>query len=172
MTLIFCGLQSSGKSTLGALIAEQLKWKFIDVDELIERAYFKIFSQNYSCRDIYQHKGALFFRALEKEQIALLHEANAIISLGGGAFLDHENITHLKQIGKIIYLKTDLKILYERTLKKGLPAYLKNDNFEEFKETANLRIPLFEEHASLILETDKKSIEQILMEIMKIIYGQ
>lgn len=172
MTLIFCGLQNSGKSTLGALVAEKINFHFIDVDELIERSYFAQFSKKYSCREIYKYEGTLFFRSLEKEQIASLNEGNHVIAIGGGAFLEHENIEKLKGLGKIIYLKVPLEILYERSIKNGLPAFLKNNSFEEFKKIANMRIPLFEKYATTILDINNKSISQILDEIRKIIDEQ
>ena len=38
MNIILTGLRGSGKSTIGKLIAEKLKWKFIDLDIEIEKS--------------------------------------------------------------------------------------------------------------------------------------
>ena len=49
ITLI--GMPSSGKSTIGKLLAERLKWSFIDLDNLIEK------EERTSVNEILEQKG-------------------------------------------------------------------------------------------------------------------
>ena len=79
-------MMSSGKSTIGKLIAKKLNFKFFDVDEVIEKQI------NMKITEIFKIKGEKFFRTLEeKTTLKLFNFNNSVISLGGGGFIN-ENI--------------------------------------------------------------------------------
>ena len=73
----------SGKSSIGFLIARQLKLQFIDIDKEIEKEL------GLSIKKIFETKGEDYFRKIE-EKISLkkLNKDSVVISLGGGAFLN------------------------------------------------------------------------------------
>ncbi len=83
--LVLLGMMGSGKSTIGRLISKELNQKFIDIDDIIEE------ETNMKIYEIFLKKGENFFRNLE-EKITLksLNNHNTIISLGGGAFINHK----------------------------------------------------------------------------------
>ena len=81
--IVFLGMMGSGKTSIGELVSKKLDLNFFDVDQCIENEtkmkISKIFSDN----------GENFFRKLEeKKTLNLLKKKNAVIALGGGAFLN------------------------------------------------------------------------------------
>ena len=74
------GFMGSGKSTTGPLLAEQLGWRFLDADEVIEtEASMRI-------AEIFAREGEAAFRRREREAILrLAGEDGLVLALGGGA---------------------------------------------------------------------------------------
>jgi shikimate kinase len=144
MHWILCGLSGCGKTRVGKQLASTLGVGFIDTDERIESSY----GQRLSCREIYFKEGESFFRALEeKEILSLCPKAPTVIATGGGAFEREANRRYLKQLGRVIYLRSTLKII------EGA-AYLHDVDFEQ-------RIFFYEKSADLMIDVDHLDIEQI-----------
>lgn len=151
--IIFCGLPKSGKTTIGQRLAKKLGCCFIDTDRRIEEAH----PLRKSCREIFQEHGEEAFRFLESKEIASLRDINgSVIALGGGALDLFENRAIIEKLGKIIYLKVDPKIIFERILtQKILPAYLDTNTPEKtFFSLCEKRIHIYERIASIIVEED------------------
>lgn len=127
MNIALTGLRGSGKTQLGKILAKKLKWKFVDLDDKIEK------EEKMKIAKIVDLKGWEYFRAKESEaaaQVATLD--NTIIATGGGTIIDKENEKELKKNGKIIYL-------YRKP--KDSIKYIENDpnrppltNYESIKE--------------------------------------
>ena len=89
----------SGKSTVGPLIAKQLDWEFLDLDELIERR------QGKTVAAIFEGEGEPTFRVYES---AALNEclqpkaASRVIALGGGAFSQAANRKVIADYGALV----------------------------------------------------------------------
>jgi shikimate kinase len=166
--IILCGLPKSGKTAIGKQLAASLQCAFIDTDRLIESAYAFEQKISLSCREIYLKEGKSFFRTLEKKQVALLSTTvSRVIAIGGGTLEDPGSLDHLKQLGLFIYLKTPLETLWERIKSNELPSYLNpNDPQLSFYELAARRIPLYEKAASMMIDTDRMSEEQIVHNII------
>lgn len=109
--IVLTGMPSSGKTTVGTILAEKLQRPLYDIDKMIvERAGCEI-------SEIFAEKGETYFRDLEAmviaEQAAQL--TGAIIATGGGAILRAENVKNLKKNGKLIFLDRDLELLTPTT---------------------------------------------------------
>ncbi len=78
--IVLTGFMGAGKSTVGQLVADELGWRFVDVDREIEaRAGMPV-------AEIFATLGEFVFRRLETSAIAhALGERRAVIALGGGA---------------------------------------------------------------------------------------
>lgn len=99
MNIVLTGLRGSGKTGLGKILAKSLKWKFVDIDKIIEKEEKKKIAK------IVDLKGWEYFRAKESKvaaQVATLD--NTVIATGGGTIIDKENEIELKKNGKIVYL--------------------------------------------------------------------
>lgn len=164
MNKILCGLPMCGKTTVGKLLADRLGWNFIDTDKQIEKVFQIAKGEVCSCRQIVLQEGEPYFRELEKQQIAALsHAAKSIIAVGGGSLNDVENVARLQKLGDLIYLKTDLTLLWERTSLCGVPAYLDRNHSERaFFEAMEKRMLIFEAAVDYVIDTNQLSVEEVV----------
>src|SRR5207244_12720116 len=83
------GFMGSGKTSVGWRLAKKLGWKFIDLDEEIER------SEGRPVAEIFRENGEAHFRQIERNCLQKLSSSAAaeksVIAFGGGTFLDPEN---------------------------------------------------------------------------------
>ena len=97
--IVLTGMPGSGKSTIGKILAKELKKTFVDTDALI------VEKEKREIPDIFATDGEKYFRTVESEVIrecATLK--NSIISTGGGAILNPENVKNLMANGTIFFL--------------------------------------------------------------------
>ena len=81
--LILTGMMGVGKSTVGKELSKKLGYKFIDMDNLIEK------KENMTITKIFRVKGENYFRKIEENlTLNTLKDKKVVISLGGGAFLN------------------------------------------------------------------------------------
>ena len=98
-SIVLIGMPSSGKTTVGRILAEKCGKQLADTDEYIVR---KI---GMSISDFFAKHGEAEFRKIEKETVAELSATGGrIIATGGGAVLDAENVRALKQNGVLVFL--------------------------------------------------------------------
>ena len=77
--IVLVGLAGSGKTTIGRLVAEQLRAGFVDIDLILARREGKAITL------IFAEKGEAAFREMErKEMDAALATEPAVIAPGGG----------------------------------------------------------------------------------------
>lgn len=128
------GFMGCGKSEVGRLLAGEIGWDFVDLDEEIARAAAMPISQIFS-----QH-GEPAFRALERaailEQTGEARRGRArVVALGGGAFADERNREALASAGLTIWLDVPLAQLWERVSENdGRPLVRNRRDFESLFE--------------------------------------
>ena len=104
--IVLIGMPSSGKTTVGRIIAERLGRELIDSDEVIAAECGKTIAEIFS--DI----GEEGFRELEARCIARISaRSSAVIATGGGAILREENRTALSENGRIYFIDRPLDML-------------------------------------------------------------
>ena len=83
--IVFLGMMGSGKTTIGKLFSKKQNLNFFDTDEQIEK------STGMKISKIFEKKGEKYFRELEeKVTLKKLKINSTVISLGGGAFVNHQ----------------------------------------------------------------------------------
>lgn len=114
--IFLIGFMGAGKTYWGRILSEKLGLPFFDLDTVITR------TENKSISDIFTEKGEEYFRYKEKEVLEELvsdHE-KFILSCGGGTPCFFNNITFMKETGKVVWLNTSVDILKERLLKERM----------------------------------------------------
>src|ERR1700677_4987582 len=77
--LILTGFMGAGKSTVGAILAQELGWRFVDLDRVIEA------SSQLTVADIFRDLGEAEFRERERQAVQQLSgEEHMVLALGGG----------------------------------------------------------------------------------------
>lgn len=162
MNIVLTGLRGSGKTKIGRILAEKLKWNFADIDEEIEKKEKKCIAE------IVNLKGWEYFRAVEKKITQKIAELDkTVIATGGGTILDDVNLKALKKKGKFIYLYEKPEICAKRILKsKNRPSLTKKESVEEeIKELYKQRNEKYCRSAFLIFhrsESLKKDAKEII----------
>lgn len=161
--IVLVGLMGAGKTSVGRLLAEKFGLDFIDIDEFIE------INSKMSVSEIFSKYGEGWFRELEKDAIIVISKKNgSVVSTGGGALENEENLKNFQKNGTLIYLKTSPQILFERVKKQNNRPLLQNENP---LETLKILLKKRENNylkADIIIETDKKTKEEIVKEIGEI----
>ena len=107
------GFMGCGKSTVGVALADELGWRFFDLDQEIEKAAGE------SVTGIFEKRGEVAFRACETEALKkrVLNVRTGcpqVIALGGGAFTVQENFELATNHGVTVWLDTPLEVIERR----------------------------------------------------------
>ena len=166
MKIILCGMPCSGKSIIGKAVANKLGHIFIDTDELISSAYFKLNGLHATCREIYLKEGEVYFRDLESQVLTRLErDKNSVLATGGGILCRQENIQVLKNLGLMFYLKIPSVILYKRLINKPhLSSILDEGDIEEsFKRMLEQRIPIYEKYCDFAVDAAAANVLDVVI---------
>ncbi len=161
--IILCGMRGSGKNTIGKLLAEKLKFHHLDTDTQIQE------EQKITIPQLVKKHGWEYFRNLEKksaEQIPSLNQY--VISVGGGYFLDPENISTAQKNSLIILLVAPSKVLAQRIGDDpNRPRFHQNLELAEELETVwQERKKLYYTAADLMIDSSGESPEEVVHTIL------
>ncbi len=107
------GFMGCGKSTVGRALAEEYGWRFVDLDEAIEK------DQGKPIAEIFDTQGEAAFRLLEAAALrSVVRKIECgqpyIVALGGGAFMQENNISLLTDKGVTIWLDCPFEMVQRR----------------------------------------------------------
>jgi shikimate kinase len=165
-SIALIGFMATGKTTVGQKLAEALSkdYTFIETDQMI------IEDAEKSIPEIFAEDGEIRFREYEIQackKASQLH--HVVISCGGGVVLNKINIDYLKRNCHIILLTATAEEIYNRAMKDGQetrPVIDKEDPKAEIKSVLDFREPFYNAAAEIIIDTTKKSFEEIVAEII------
>ena len=161
MNIFLIGMMGSGKSSVGQSLSKYLNNTFYDLDKEIEKSF------NLSIRDIFLEYGEDLFRKEEEKLLGELNKLSGlIVSTGGGIVISNMNRTILKK-NKTYFLEANIEDMYERALRRENDRpILKGMNVRQFKDLYEKRRNLYIESATKIINVDKKSTEDLAIEIV------
>lgn len=169
MNVILIGYMASGKSSVGKILAEKLKFGFIDLDDYIEA------KEQDSIKNIFKKKGEIYFRKLETNYLneVLGKQDNVVLSLGGGTPCYGNNMDYIKrdENAKSIYFKTSIPTLVDRLktekAQRPLIAHIESDEMlVEFIGKHLFERSQFYNLAEITVTTDNKTKEQIVEDVL------
>jgi len=166
MPLTLIGYRGCGKSTVGKLLAERLRWEFVDADAEIERRAGR------TIRRIFDEAGEAEFRRLERDVMAeLLRRENAVIAAGGGAVLDERTRDDLRESGPVVWLRAGVETLLERieadpTTGQRRPDLTPGGGRREVEELLAVRGPIYARCATFVVDADTLTAAEIAEQII------
>jgi shikimate kinase len=157
--VVIVGAPGSGKSTVGALLAEQLGTTFADVDAVIEAEAGK------SIAEIFAEDGEAAFRVLEEVATKRLLANPGVLSLGGGAVLSAA--TRAQLLGqRVVWLQVSVPVAMKRVgIDKARPLLLGNVR-GRLIQLLNERIPLYAEVATEVVDTNERTPAEVVASIV------
>jgi shikimate kinase len=115
--LCLAGFMGSGKTTVGSLLARQLAWRFVDLDDRIEAA------AGLRIAEIFERRGELAFRQLEADQLRATLGGGTYAQAGAPEFLRSANVP-------VIWLDSPVDVLLARCMTMtGRPLFRDETSF-------------------------------------------
>ena len=147
-TIALVGLMGAGKSTVGRRLAEKLGRDFYDSDIEIEKA------AGLSISDIFLLHGEADFRRGEQQVLKrLLAQKPHVLATGGGAYLNDETRTTLRERAITVWLNADLETLWKRVSKRNTrPLLRRPDAKAVLKNLFQERKPIYSQ-ADLVVDS-------------------
>jgi len=144
-------MPGSGKTTVGKLLAEKLRLKFVDLDLIIEKESKK------KIAEIFIDSGELFFRNLETSALDLMinNKEKHIIACGGGTPCFNDNLIKMKANGMVVFIETPVDQLLSRVSQNdNRPMLTGVSKIDKLKSLYDARIGFYiQSHIRLINET-------------------
>jgi shikimate kinase len=124
VNLYLVGMMGAGKSTIAKLLAQELGYRFLDTDTVIEAA------ARQPITEIFAASGEAAFRELETQVLGQVSAYQQMaIATGGGIVLQRQNWSYLRH-GIVIWLDVPLEVLSDR---------LQNDQTRPILQGVDLR---------------------------------
>ena len=164
--IFLIGFMGSGKSTVGAMLAERLNLPFLDSDKEIEKKSGK------SITEIFSKDGEAAFREMEMNFLQELKSvAPSVIAVGGGLPTIENALPLMHEMGLVIYLNTSLltliKRLREEKEQRPLLRELSDAEFHPFIEALLSERVHFYKQAKLIMPNERNSPNELVLKLEK-----
>ena len=143
ITLI--GMPSSGKSTIGVLLAKRLGYSFVDVDIVIQEKEGRLL------KEIIAEEGLDGFLEVENRINAGVNVNRSVIAPGGSVIYGKEAMEHYKQIGQIVYLKLSFEEV-ERRIGNVVDRGVALRDGMTLRDLYDERVPYYEKYADITVD--------------------
>lgn len=165
--IVLIGPPGSGKSSVGRRLAEAtgLDWRDTDVD--VAAAAGK------SISDIFLDDGEQAFRVQERAAVtAALSEHEGVLSLGGGAILDGQTQSAVRDYaaagGCVVFLDVSLTAAAPRVgFNRSRPLLVGNPR-QQWKALMDQRRPIYESLATVTVLTDDLTVDEVAASILEL----
>lgn len=159
------GFMGSGKTTIGRILADEIGWRFADLDEDIE------VQQRKSISELFASVGEGEFRRIEAEAMhrrvnAIKRGTPTVLALGGGTFSRQENADILLNHGVVIWIDTDFSIVKRRAEGSSHRPLARDP--EEFERLYRNRRPLYSRADYQIVITEDNHSRAAVAQILKL----
>lgn len=163
--IVLIGMPGAGKSSIGVLLAKRLGYQFVDTDLLMQgEAHCRL-------QQIITNHGLAAFRNLEERVVCKLTPHRTVIATGGSVVYSNAAMTHLRQIGRLVYLDLPLEEL-QRRVRNMDSRGLVIDPGETFADLYARRTPLYRQFAEMTVPCGGRNQEEIAAEIEQELCGQ
>lgn len=152
-------MPSSGKSTLGRRLANELHYRFVDTDKIITR------EENRTIAEIFAQSGEPYFREVERCALHTIKPGNSlVVATGGGMPCFHDNMAYIKAAGISVFLDLTPDMLASRMVSHAAhdrPMFNHQDPelVEKLRQRYEIRLPFYNQ-ADIIIHgpADEQSV--------------
>ena len=157
------GLPGAGKTTVGALVALELKTEFVDLDAVIERR------RGSSIQQLFERYGERDFRETEREAASfVMGGPPVVVAPGGGWAAQPGAIEQARKTCFVVYLRTEAAEAARRVGDThGRPLLSGPDREAVMRELLERREPFYV-RAEASVATDGLRREDVAREIVKL----
>ena len=165
-SIFLIGMMGSGKSSTGPILAEILKYKYVDLDVLIEKLTKKTIDK------VFSEEGEEYFRDLETQCLQeIIKLPSVVVSTGGGVVLKKENWGILRQ-GIIVWLDINKEIALNRlNSKDNIRPLLKGNIDVKYEEIFETRKDIYAQ-ADLRVEINNEGVKNVAEKILNTLHKE
>ena len=155
------GFMGTGKSSVGRHVAEELRFAFIDTDELLESRAGKPIAR------IFAEDGEAVFRELESDVVRELEsKSGCVIATGGGLIVNPGNLESLKRHALVICLWASPDAIWQRTRHQTHRPLLNcADPLEKIRGLLAAREPAYRQ-ADVLVNTEFRGLREVTHQII------
>jgi shikimate kinase len=167
MVVTLIGYRGTGKTSVAPPLARCLGFQSIDADAELERRV------GCTIRELFDSEGEPGFRARESALLAeLLKGDRLVIAAGGGAVLDPQTRARMRAAGTVVWLRAKVEtierqIAADPATRDRRPNLTAEGGRREIESLLAVREPLYRETASLTVEVDDRSVDEIVAVILR-----
>ncbi len=158
LTISLIGMPGSGKSTVGAALAEHLGLKLVDSDGLIET------QEQQTLQQIMDGRGNTTFRAIEEQVLTEMPISPSIISTGGSVVYSEKIMERLSSASAVVYLRATFDTI-EYRVSLAPQRGIASENNQTLRDLYAERVPLYERYGEIVVDCDEDSPEEIAASI-------
>jgi shikimate kinase len=150
----------SGKTLVGAVVAERTKSPFHDLDTMVEQ------EAGMTIPEIFATEGEPAFRSLETRVLPGALEPGSVVALGGGSLIDDGNWRLVDREACTVYLEVPFETMWQRIQARPGRPLASGRSREEVKFLFERRRPRYEQAAHRV-DGDRPA-EVVADEVMKL----
>lgn len=158
--IILVGMPGAGKSTVGVLLAKTLGYAFLDTDLVIQER------ERTLLQNILDTRGQEAFLDAEADAVCSVHCARTVIATGGSAVYRARAVGHMKQLGRVVYLRIPLDEV-ERRLSNISSRGIAMAPGQTLTDLYAYRAPLYAACADLVVDTAGQSLEESVSAVLR-----
>ena len=152
-------MPTSGKSTVGVIVAKILGYNFVDADIVIQEKDGRRLSE------IIEQEGVEGFIDIENKINSGIEVEKTVIATGGSVIYGVEAMEHYKNIGRVVYLKVGMEVLTKR-LKNVKQRGVVMRPGQSLISLYNERSVLYEKYADITIDEKDNTMEEVVADLI------
>lgn len=160
--ILLVGMMGAGKTTVGRALAARLGYPYFDSDEQVEQRTGR------TVPELFAEQGEAAFRAEERRALAeaATSDGPAVVSVAGGAVLDPENRSLIRQAGTVVWLRAGTATLAGRVGDGAGRPLLGDDPAAALARISEGRASIYAEVSDLVVDVERLTAEEVVERIM------